>query len=72
MPILMTLKEITQRYGTRGIQDLKLLATGKAEITDDTQMTLFIAEGILRSERAYLYILTYTKEFISKFNQLKS
>ena len=46
----MTIKEITQRYGPRGIQDLKLLATGKAEVTDDTQMTLFTAEGILRAE----------------------
>lgn len=46
----MTLKEITQQYGSRGIQDLKLLAAGKAEITDDTQMTLFTAEGILRAE----------------------
>ena len=47
----MMLKEITQRYGPRGIQDLKLLATGKAEITDDTQMTLFTAEGLLRAEK---------------------
>jgi ADP-ribosylglycohydrolase len=46
----MTLKEITKRYGPSGIHDLKLLATGKAEITDDTQMTLFTAEGILRAE----------------------
>lgn len=46
----MMLNEITQQYGSQGIQDLKLLATGQAEITDDTQMTLFTAEGILRAE----------------------
>ena len=46
----MTLNEITQQYGSRGIQSLKVSATGKAEITDDTQMTLFTAEGILRAE----------------------
>ncbi len=42
--------EIMSRFGTGGIQDLVLSSTGKAEITDDTQMTLFTAEGILRSE----------------------
>ena len=43
-------KEIMQRFGERGIQDLVLAPSGKAEITDDTQMTLFTAEGILRAE----------------------
>ncbi len=46
----MTVGEITRRYGERGIQDLVLVPTGKAQITDDTQMTLFTAEGILRAE----------------------
>ena len=41
--------EIVKRYGPEGIQELKYTSTGKAEITDDTQMTLFTAEGILRA-----------------------
>ena len=43
-------KEIVQRFGEGGIQDLVLASSGKAEITDDTQMILFTAEGILRAE----------------------
>jgi ADP-ribosylglycohydrolase len=42
--------QIVQQYGPNGIQDLQISTTGKAEITDDTQMTLFTAEGILRAE----------------------
>lgn len=43
-------KEIRSEYGKDGIQDLMNSDNGKAEITDDTQMTLFTAEGILRAE----------------------
>jgi ADP-ribosylglycohydrolase len=43
-------KEIIRRYGDDGIRDLVCAPSGKAEITDDTQMTLFTAEGILRAE----------------------
>lgn len=43
-------KDIINKYGQEGIQNLVCSASGKAEITDDTQMTLFTAEGILRSE----------------------
>ncbi|HOL16271.1 MAG TPA: ADP-ribosylglycohydrolase family protein, partial [Bacillota bacterium] len=46
----LRLYEIVRRYGADGIQDLPLSAAGVAEITDDTQMTLFTAEGILRAE----------------------
>lgn len=42
--------DIIRRYGHEGIHDLQLSSNGKAEITDDTQMTLFTAEGILRAE----------------------
>ncbi|MDN3015524.1 ADP-ribosylglycohydrolase family protein [Paenibacillus sp. BSR1-1] len=42
--------QIVQQYGPNGIQDLQLVSSGKAQITDDTQMTLFTAEGILRAE----------------------
>lgn len=40
--------EIIERYGKDGIRDLVIGKNGKGEITDDTQMTLFTAEGILR------------------------
>lgn len=43
-------EDIIKSYGKEGIQDLVCTESGKAEITDDTQMTLFTAEGILRSE----------------------
>jgi ADP-ribosylglycohydrolase len=46
----MKYEEIVRRYGPGGIQDLEISASGKAEITDDTQMTLFTAEGILRAQ----------------------
>ncbi|WP_017380451.1 ADP-ribosylglycohydrolase family protein [Paenisporosarcina sp. TG-14] len=46
----LELNEIIKRYGPNGIQDLQLSSSGKSEITDDTQMTLFTAEGILRAE----------------------
>ncbi len=45
--------EIEQRYGAGGIRDLQPVLSGKAEITDDTQMTLFTAEGLLRAETRY-------------------
>lgn len=40
--------EIMRRYGEQGISDLQLGPNGFAEITDDTQMTFFTAEGVLR------------------------
>ena len=45
----MRLSEIQSAYGDAGIQDLVIASSGVAEITDDTQMTLFTAEGILRA-----------------------
>lgn len=47
---LMTLDEIKNKYGVNGINSLVIGRRGKAEITDDTQMTLFTGEGLLRSE----------------------
>lgn len=38
--------EIKEKYGAKGITDLVIGEKGKAEITDDTQMTLFTAEGL--------------------------
>lgn len=46
----MRYNDILHRYGPDGIQDLQTAPVGKAEITDDTQMTLFTIEGILRAE----------------------
>ena len=42
----MSLDEIRRRYGQRGITRFEL-TDGKALISDDTQMTLFSANGIL-------------------------
>lgn len=39
--------EIKMKYGLKGITDLVIGGNGKAKITDDTQMTLFTAEGLL-------------------------
>ena len=46
----LKLNEIKKKYGEDGITDLVAGINGKAEITDDTQMTLFTAEGLLRAE----------------------
>lgn len=43
----LTKDQIKEEYGENGIIDLVIGKNGKAEITDDTQMTLFTAEGLL-------------------------
>ncbi len=43
-------EEIDRAYGAGGIQGFVIANHGRAEITDDTQMTLFTAEGLLRAE----------------------
>jgi len=40
---------IVKRFGQKGIQNLQPGAEGLFEITDDTQMTLFTTEGLLRA-----------------------
>jgi len=45
----MKYDSIKHKYGQTGITDLACADSGLAEITDDTQMTLFTAEGILRA-----------------------
>ncbi len=42
-------EEIVKKYGPNGITDLEIGKNKQAEITDDTQMTLFTAEGLLRA-----------------------
>ncbi|MGN8969836.1 ADP-ribosylglycohydrolase family protein [Anaeromassilibacillus sp. An200] len=44
----LTLEEIRARYGADGIRDYEC-TDGMALISDDTQMTLFTAEGLLRT-----------------------
>lgn len=46
----LSLADILKKYGTQGIVNLEWNSKGIAEITDDTQMTLFTAEGLLRAE----------------------
>jgi ADP-ribosylglycohydrolase len=41
--------QIIRKYGQGGIRDLETNSEGLALFTDDTQMTLFTAEGILRA-----------------------
>ena len=43
------MSEIIRNYGPEGIRDLVPGADGLYEITDDTQMTLFTGEGLLRA-----------------------
>lgn len=46
----MRLDEIKRKYGPQGITNLVKGRRNLVEITDDTQMTIFTAEGILRAE----------------------
>lgn len=43
-------REIERRYGPSGIRTFASAYGGKGRITDDTQMTLFTAEGLIRAE----------------------
>ena len=43
------MRQITKRFGREGITEY-VLHHGKAPISDDTQMTLFTAEGLLRAD----------------------
>jgi ADP-ribosylglycohydrolase len=45
----MSLDSIKAAFGTAGMLEPRLNEDGRFEITDDTQMTLFTADGILRS-----------------------
>ena len=42
------LYEIKERYGNKGITDLETIGE-KAKITDDTQMTMYTADGLIKS-----------------------
>ena len=44
-----SLSDIRERFGPAGIQQPALNRAGKAVVSDDTQMTLFTAEGLIES-----------------------
>ncbi|RPJ69686.1 MAG: ADP-ribosylglycohydrolase family protein, partial [Acidobacteria bacterium] len=44
----MSLAEIRRRFGPRGVEDYAPAYGRRGAITDDTQMTLFTAEGLIR------------------------
>ena len=46
----MSLEQIRGRFGPRGVTDLSDGTWPAGSITDDTQMTLFTAEGLLRAQ----------------------
>lgn len=46
----LTLAEIRQRYGALGVTDFVAGSWPAGSITDDTQMTLFTAEGMIRAQ----------------------
>ena len=45
----MTRREIVRRFGPSGVRDYVPVYGGIGRITDDTQMTLFTADGVIRS-----------------------
>lgn len=45
----LDLRQIKKYYGEKGIQDLQSGDSGKAEISDDTQMTMFTADGLIKA-----------------------
>jgi ADP-ribosylglycohydrolase len=46
----LNIREIRNRYGPSGITDYDVAYGRRGAITDDTQMTLFTAEGMLRAD----------------------
>lgn len=48
----MSLNEVRRRYGAHGITDYEIAYGRKGAITDDTQMSLFTAEGLLQAHLA--------------------
>lgn len=63
----MKVKNIRANYGPNGIKILVKTKNHFAEITDDTQMTMFTAEGLLRAEaRTRKYGTANIPEFVYK------
>lgn len=58
----LSLERIRERYGPDGIQELDARADGGlGAITDDTQLTLFTAEGLLRSTTRHMEYWAYSE-----------
>jgi ADP-ribosyl-[dinitrogen reductase] hydrolase len=51
----MSRSQILQQFGEKGITDYADVYGGKGKITDDTQMTLYTAEGLLRGQMRGLH-----------------
>jgi ADP-ribosylglycohydrolase len=49
----LTLEQITERHGPEGVAGYEEAYGRRGAITDDTQMTLFTAEGFLRAQNCY-------------------
>lgn len=63
----MTYNQIVQQYGQSGITRYELNHRGVAEISDDTQMTLFTANGLLVAFTHYVrceYLDTRPSDFV--------
>ena len=60
------LPQIRQRFGPQGIQQPVLNQHGEAEVSDDTQMTLFTLEGLLAGIRPGAPINQAKKQATSK------
>src|SRR5262245_17787176 len=45
-----SIRQIRDKYGPAGIEDYDIAYGRRGAITDDTQMTLFTAEGVLRAD----------------------
>lgn len=59
---------IFRRYGEKGITECEIV-NGKALISDDTQMTMFTAEGLLRAQKSIVdpSIDDYVKEIYKSY-----
>lgn len=64
------LDSIKSRFGKDGIQDLIISHSGKAEITDDTQMTMFTADGLIKAARKIMN-LNESPDMGTVFNSYK-
>ncbi len=45
----LSLQQIWEKYGADGVTDMLVSEGGRAAVTDDTQMTLFTTEGLIRA-----------------------
>lgn len=65
----LTYNRILQKYGQEGVRDYLEFADGKGEITDDTQMLLFTAEGLLQSFSIHPNSAEAEKKYLNSTHQ---